>query len=162
MIYDGEPAQGIRILRDGYQADRLLDLDRHGKQRFALEVAEFRAETRVDGDAVHLTAYLDVDVNEPVPDWGVGFSIENTLGLRLYNMTTFDQLTLPTTVGRHSLKFEIPDVHLGPGKYLVNIGLGDAHGQNFDLATPAGSFDVPGRDYGNGVLRLRPTVSVAP
>lgn len=160
MLYDGEPAQGIRILRDGYQADRMVDLDRHGEKRFALEVADFRAVTEVDGDAVRLTAYLDVDVNEPVPDWGVGFSIENTLGLRLFNMTTFDELELPTEVGRHSLKFDIPDVHLGPGKYLVNVGLGDIRGKNYDLATPAGTFDVPGKDFGNGLLRLAPRITL--
>lgn len=162
MQYDGEPSEGIRILRNGYEDVRRSDLVAHstGSKGLAYEIAGFDVDTEMRGDTAHLTARLSVDINEPTPNWGVGFSIENTLGLQLYNMTTFDQITLPNTVGRHELTFSIPDVRLGPGKYLINIGLGNKAGQNFDLQTPAGSFDVLGTDYGNGILRLSPSVSV--
>ncbi|AMB57832.1 ABC transporter ATP-binding protein [Microterricola viridarii] len=162
MQYDGEPSEGIRILRNGYEDVRRHDLAAHstGPKGLAYEIADFSVDTEMHGDTAQLTARLSVDINDPTPDWGVGFSIENTLGLQLYNMTTFDQITLPNTVGRHELTFSIPDLRVGPGKYLINIGLGNKAGQNFDLKTPAGSFDVRGTDYGNGILRLTPSVSV--
>ncbi|WP_431279732.1 ABC transporter ATP-binding protein [Leifsonia poae] len=159
--HDGDPGEGIRILRDGYEGERraLLQNPDGTRRRLAYEIGSFDVETDMRGDTAHLTARLGVDINEPTQDWGVGFSIETPLGMRLYNMTTFEGPALPNTPGRHELVFEIPDVRLGPGKYLINIGLGNKAGKNFDLATPAGTFDIPGNDYGNGVLRLTPSVT---
>ncbi|MFF1571798.1 ABC transporter ATP-binding protein [Leifsonia sp. NPDC058292] len=159
--HDGDPGEGIRILRDGYEDERraLLKNPDGTRRKLAYEIGSFDVETEMRGDTARLTARLGVDINEPTPGWGVGFSIETPLGMRLYNMTTFDGPALPNTRGRHELVFEIPDVRLGPGKYLINIGLGNKAGKNFDLATPAGTFDIPGDDYGNGVLRLTPSVS---
>jgi len=160
--HDGAPGEGIRILREGYEDERraVLKNPDGSRRRLALEVGSFDVETSVDENGLRLVAHLGVDVNEPVEDWGVGFSIESSLGMRLYNMTTFDDVTLPTSVGRHELSFTIPDIRLGPGQYLINVGLGDKAGRNYDLATPAGTFEVPGDDYGNGVLALRTSVEV--
>jgi ABC-2 type transport system ATP-binding protein len=159
--HDGDPGEGIRILRDGYEDERraLLKNPDGTRRKLAYEIGSFEVDTEIRNDSAHLTARLGVDINEPTPDWGVGFSIETPLGMRLYNMTTFDGPPLPNTPGRHELVFEVPDVRLGPGKYLINIGLGNKAGKNFDLATPAGTFDIPGDDYGNGILRLTPTVT---
>ena len=158
--HDGDPATGIRILRDGYEAERQAGLGHGGaRRRLAYEIASFSVDVEMTGDTARLHAKLGVDINEPTPDWGVGFSIETPLGMRLYNMTTFERITLPNTPGRHELEFDVPDVRLGPGQYLINIGLGNKAGKNFDLATPAGTFDIPGDDIGNGVLKLDPVVS---
>ncbi|ERK73324.1 ABC transporter, ATP-binding protein [Leifsonia aquatica ATCC 14665] len=160
--HDGTPGEGIRILREGYEDERkalLVNAD-GTRRRLALEVGSFEVETVPESQGVRLVARLGVDVNEPVKDWGVGFSIESPLGMRLYNMTTFDEMTLPTSVGRHELVFTLPDVRLGPGQYLINVGLGDKAGRNYDLATPAGTFEVPGEDFGNGILSLRTQVEV--
>ncbi|SEB00673.1 ABC transporter ATP-binding protein [Leifsonia sp. 21MFCrub1.1] len=159
--HDGNPGEGIRILREGYEDERKAILRNADgtRRRLALEVGSFDVEATSDGGTTTLTARLGVDVNEPIPDWGVGFSIETTLGMRLYNMTTFDELVLPTSTGRHELVFSIPDIQVGPGQYMINVGLGDKTGRNFDLATPAGTFEVPGDDFGHGVLALRTSVS---
>jgi ABC-2 type transport system ATP-binding protein len=157
--HDGDPADGIRILRNGYERVRRSDLESQ-HEGLAYEVVSFETETEFEGDSTRLIARLGVQINNPTRDWGVGFSIENTLGLRLFNITTFSQrLDLPNTVGRHEVTFEIPDIRLGPGKYLINIGLGNLAGENFDLKTPAGTFDIPGEDYGNGFLRLVPSIT---
>jgi ABC-2 type transport system ATP-binding protein len=160
--HDGDPGEGIRILRSGYQAAREeVQVKADGTRApLAYEIASFDTEAETRGDTTRLVAHLGVDINEPTENWGVGFSIENTLGLQLYNMTTFEEIKLPNTVGRHDLTFEIPDLRIGPGTYLVNIGLGNRAGQNFDLRTPAGTFEVTGDDFGNGILRLTPSVSV--
>lgn len=162
VVHNGDPAAGIRILRDGYEEERQAAVSVSGTS-LAYEVAGFdvQALPSKTSDGVDLLARLKVQINHPTPHWGVGFSIENTLGLRLFNMTTFESFpSLPNEEGEHELEFSIPDVRLGPGKYLVNIGLGNASGENFDLRTPAGSFDVAGEDYGNGILKLNPVMSV--
>jgi ABC-2 type transport system ATP-binding protein len=161
--HDGDPGEGIRILRNGYEAERIAQLQNLDgtRRKLAYEIISCDVDATMSGDSASLRVRLAVNINQPTGEWGVGFSIETPLGMGLYNMTTFESITLPNTVGRHDLVFDVPDVRLGPGKYLVNIGLGNTAGVNFDLKTPAATFDIPGDDYGNGVLRLSPTVSLA-
>jgi ABC-2 type transport system ATP-binding protein len=163
VTHDGDPSEGIKILRDGYEADRKLtaELDRNGERRTPdYEILEVGVETTSIGDQVDIVVTLAVDIHKQTTDWGVGFSIDNTLGLRLYNMTTFGlDSALPNTIGRHEVTFTLRDVRLGFGKYLVNIGLGNAEGVNFDLRMSAASFDMPGEDLGHGLLRISPQVS---
>lgn len=161
MIHDGAPARGIRILREGYEAELRSSLsDGDVRPTFAYEIVGFSANSELHNGRTRVVADLDVAVNTPKLDWGVGFSIENTLGLQLFNMTTFDRIKLPNSVGYHRVRFAIDDVPLGPGKYLINIGLGSSNGENFDLKTPAGSFDVFGADHGNGIVRMEPDVTL--
>lgn len=165
VVHDGDTAEGIRILRNNYEKERLSEraaAEFASTGKLAYEIASFDVQTTTQASGDTLVAHLGVDVNRPTPDWGVGLSIENTLGLRLFNWTTFGlPEPLPNTIGRHNLTFEIPEIRLGPGKYLVNIGLGNLAGENFDLKTPAGTFDVGGQDYGNGLLRLEPRVTIS-
>jgi ABC-2 type transport system ATP-binding protein len=163
VTHDGDPSEGIRILRDGYEADRKLtaELDRNGERRTPdYEILDVDVATTSIGDQVDIVVTLAVEIHKQTTDWGVGFSIDNTLGLRLYNMTTFGlDSALPNTLGRHEVTFTLRDVRLGFGKYLVNIGLGNAEGLNFDLRMSAASFDMPGEDLGHGLLRISPQVS---
>jgi ABC-2 type transport system ATP-binding protein len=163
VTHDGDPSEGIKILRDGYEADRKLtaELYRNGERRAPdYEILDVNVETTSIGDQVDIVVTLAVDIHKQTTDWGVGFSIDNTLGLRLYNMTTFGlDSALPNTLGRHEVTFTLRDVRLGFGKYLVNIGLGNAEGANFDLRMSAASFDMPGEDLGHGLLRISPQVS---
>ncbi len=150
MQHDGDPAEGIRILRNGYEEDRLASNRRHGTLRddFPYLIDDVRARMDVRDGRADLTLTVEVDIRNPVPDWGMGMSIDTPLGTRLYEATTWDtNVSLPNVKGKHVLTMTFPDVRIGTGKYLVNVGLGDRTGRNFDQAPAAVSFDTrPGRD----------------
>lgn len=161
--HDGDPAEGIRILRDGYEEDRVASNLRHGTLRQDLPylIDDVRAAMveREGGTDLRLT--VAVDIRNPVPDWGMGMSIDTPLGTRLYEATTWDtDVTLPNVIGKHVLTMTFPDIRIGTGKYLVNVGLGDHTGRNFDQRPAAVSFDTPTGAVGHGILRLSPTVTV--
>lgn len=160
--YDGLPGEGIRVLREGYEDERkaLLRNADGTKRKLALEIDSVDVKTVNVGSSVSLEAHLTVQINQVVERWGVGLNIDTALGLRLYQMTTFDQLVLPETLGRHELTLTIHDLPLGPGQYSLNLGLGDITGKNYDLASPAANFQIPGEDYGNGILKVETLVSV--
>ncbi|WP_344792592.1 ABC transporter ATP-binding protein [Gryllotalpicola daejeonensis] len=160
--HDGDPGDGIRILRAGYEAEREraahLAEQRGLSRAYDIESFDTEAEVGADGTAL-VRARIGVTIHEPSHDWGIGMEIENTLGLQLYAMTTFDAPALPNTPGYHEVTVEFPDVRLGPGTYLINVGVGNSSGVNFDRRAPGGSFVIPGKDYGNGILRLTPQIS---
>lgn len=165
MIHDGDPAEGIRILRDGYEADRANQVQ---SSPIAPSISRLRiegvvADTVVEGGRIDVVLKVTVDVNEPTPGWGVGISIETTLGMHLYAMNTFAmEQMLPVVKGRHVIELTLPDMRLGSGKYLVNVGLGLPTGENFDRRENAVAFDTPSDEYGQGILRIQPSLVIDP
>ena len=102
-----------------------------------------------------------VDVTEETPGWGVGVAIDTTLGMRLYAMNTFTMgTTFPTTAGRHVIEVTFPDIRLGAGKYLISVGLGLPDGETVDRRGSAAAFDMPGDQYGAGILRIQPRLEI--
>ncbi|WP_249273668.1 ABC transporter ATP-binding protein [Agreia sp. VKM Ac-1783] len=162
VVHDGDPAKGIQVLRDGYDADRQKQLDEERllalrSDTYSIVSMDARAVS-VDG-GTDIEAEIVVDVVNPQPDWGIGFSISNPLGMQLFDMTTFDLPPLPNTVGRHTINFRIPNAGLGGGQYLVNAGLGGSNGVNYDLMLAGASFEMPADAHGyRGIIRLDPIV----
>lgn len=161
VMHDGDPTEGIRILRDGYDAEahrvEASSGSRDKTSPYTLASAEARTE-RANGRC-NLTVDIGVDVHRPQSHWGIGLSIENTLGMNLYGMTTFPMdVELPNTVGHHNIRLSFPDVRVGTGKYLINVGLGDSAGTTFDRRSGITSFDIADHGIGNGILSLEPQV----
>ncbi|MDJ0324891.1 ABC transporter ATP-binding protein [Cryobacterium sp. PH31-AA6] len=161
VMHDGDPTEGIRILRDGYDAEaHRVDASSSSRDLSApYTLASAKAHTeRADG-RFNLIVDIGVDVHQPKPHWGIGLSIENTLGMNLYGMTTFPMdVTLPNTIGHHSIRLAFPDVRVGTGKYLINVGLGDSAGTTYDRRSGITSFDVADEGIGNGILSLDPQI----
>jgi ABC-2 type transport system ATP-binding protein len=161
VMHDGDPTEGIRILRDGYDAEahRVDAASSSHDRSVPYTLASVKAHTERAKGRFDLTVDIGVDVHQPQPHWGIGLSIENTLGMNLYGMTTFPMdVELPNTIGHHSIRLAFPDVRVGTGKYLINVGLGDSAGTTYDRRSGITSFDVADDGVGNGILSLDPTV----
>lgn len=162
--HDGDTAEGLRILRDGYEADRRgsAKAAAHGGASHPYMFRSISSTSAVTDGRIDVKVDVEIECVEPVPGWGLGFSIETPLGLRLYEVTSFDlEAELPMSRGIHRLTMTLPDLRIGPGKYVLNLGLGDETGRNFDQAPGATSFDVPVISPGAGTLRVLPTLQVA-
>ncbi|WP_285025895.1 ABC transporter ATP-binding protein [Plantibacter sp. ME-Dv--P-122b] len=165
VMHDGDPAEGLRQLRAGYEADRREA--EHSKQQSGIVTTEpyhlhsadaYYAEDLESGD---ITLRLQVDINDPREEWGVGVALETGLGTSVYNMTTFGMpVQLPNTVGRHEVTIVLPNARLGAGQYLVNVGIGDAYGRTYHRVAPAATFEIPHDDIGQGLVRFRPSVTL--
>ncbi|MFU8945619.1 ABC transporter ATP-binding protein [Mycetocola zhadangensis] len=162
VVHDGDPAEGIRVLRDGYEDKRQSSAAAAGLHsgRTPYEILSVEKSFM---DAREETLRIDVKVNvhEPQAEWGIGLSLENSLGARIYGMTTFDtESVLPNSRGEHTVSIDLPHLRLGAGQYLVNIGLGDRHGLTFHRIPAATSFAVPRDDIGHGLIRVQPSVQI--
>lgn len=163
IMHDGDPAEGIRILRDGYETqnarERIVETTTTSTEK-PYAIVDAHATTKYIDKNLEVSVALDVDIHEPRGSWGIGLSIENTLGLRVYGFTTFPlKVDLPNTAGRHQITVTFPDVRLGTGKYVVNIGLGDNSGTTFERRAGITTFDVHSESIGDGIVQLRPTIS---
>lgn len=164
MIHDGDPAEGIRVLRDGYEEDRVTHL-KASPDAAALDkpllLGEVTARTVVGTDSTDVVVTATVDVTAAIPGWGVGVAIDTTLGMRLYAMNTFTMGTaFPITPGRHVIEVTLADIRLGAGKYLISVGLGLPDGETIDRRGSAAAFDMPDDQYGAGILRIQPRLEI--
>lgn len=164
MIHDGDPAEGIRVLRDGYEEDRVTHL-KASPDAAALDkpllLGEVTARTVVGADSTDVVVTATVDVTAAIPGWGVGVAIDTTLGMRLYAMNTFTMgTTFPITPGRHVIEVTLADIRLGAGKYLISVGLGLPDGETIDRRGSAAAFDMPDDQYGAGILRIQPRLEI--
>lgn len=167
-IHDGDPAEGIRILRDGYEADRVSHVSRLESAAEtapvipSLQVVEVTAHTVIGSGQTDVVVKATIDINAVTPDWGVGIAIDTTLGLRLYAMNTFTMPdVLPMSVGRHVVQVTLPDIRLGAGKYLISVGLGLPTGETIDRRGSVAAFDMPNDEYGAGILRIQPSLELS-
>ncbi|TDW30689.1 ABC transporter ATP-binding protein [Cryobacterium psychrophilum] len=166
MIHDGDPAEGIRVLRDGYEADRMSDLQLAREvepQASRISIEDVTSHTVIGDGSVDVVVLVTVDVQEATPGWGMGIAIETTLGMRIYSSDTFAlKHAMPTSIGRHTIQVVLPDVRLGAGKYLVSVGVALASRETVDRRPNAAAFDMPNDEFSTGLLRIRPNWQVDP
>ena len=83
-------------------------------------------------------------INRPT----LGIGIDDDLGVRIFSVTTYysqldwDCLDKPVTI-----TCRIPNLNLVPGRYHLNISIGNLHEQHMDAISNACSFYVESADY---------------
>jgi ABC-2 type transport system ATP-binding protein len=167
MVFQGPPADGLRVLRFGYEEQ---------------ERSEARLEARVNGlpdptvsDASILGVSLqakggtteearsgepallafDYELTVEQEPLVAGIAIETKQGEPLYGLNSqMLDLELPTSVGRHSIEFRFDSLPLGAGAYIVRGALETAAGISLDRLNPASEFTVDDNLPGGGVVRM--------
>lgn len=164
VVHDGDPAEGIRVLREGYEHERVAAASSaHISPGDETVVAIYSVTSTVsdNGRGTDVRVDCTVDVKRRIDNWGVGMSIENTLGTTMYAVDTFgEKFHLPTDPGRYVVSISTPDLRLGTGKYLVNLGVGTAEGVTLSSRPGAISFDADGGTHGDGLIRVLPGFAV--
>jgi ABC-2 type transport system ATP-binding protein len=162
MIYDGDTDSGLRVLKGGYEAQRVYEE--------SLRVEQFVPNTRVTSVLVASEEPEDEKVVEPGSDMTVSFayeileteepliaelSIETQQGVLVYGLSTrMLNQELPNTPGRHEVDFTFKDPALGTGEYVLKGRLETFAGETVHQLSPASKFTVGGKSLGNGYLRM--------
>ncbi|NTW41631.1 MAG: ABC transporter ATP-binding protein [Cellulomonadaceae bacterium] len=166
---DDEPSIAIRALREGFEADRREQESTQAEEggsgsRGSITKVELLT---ADGEPLkemrpgdELIGRVQVDLDEPVDRWMMGFALETPLGQRVYhvNSETSGVRLIPGR-GRHEVEFRLPDLRLGAGHYVVRVGIAEVNGEMIDLQPQAAMLDVVSGSLGNGLLDVRSTVT---
>ncbi|MFJ3391460.1 ABC transporter ATP-binding protein [Leifsonia aquatica] len=169
MIFDGEPAGGLRVLRFGFEQERLEYEHTHGAvieppaQIVGIDVAsasvdEERVIVKAASDLVLRYRYDLKTAHEPLV---AGIAIETSTGQPVYGVNTkVLGIDIPATPGEHAVEFRFPNHTLGSGNYIVRGSLEERAGRSLFRLNPAATFEVDEPQHGSGLIRLDVQVSV--
>lgn len=154
IVFDGNPASGIRRLRDGF--DSLYDSPAPGMSDSSDSPGKIVGLTVIDGvtgqpvescpSQGNLAVNVWFETERPVADLNCHLEIETPLGHRVFTASTEDfELTLPAVSGLQGVRFMLPHISLGSGTYLVSCALTstalgeltrDSNIAHFSVSTP--------------------------
>jgi len=172
VVHDGDVGTGIRVLREGYERDRLAG-EEHAPGESAHPAVEIDSVTLSGPDGrplggaplprgtdVELT--IHAHLHEPI-EWVTGFSLHSTLGQIVYRLNTEGLgLDMPTVPGRYDIRFVIPATNFGFNRLVVSAGATDGGGEPIALLDPAGTLDFADDPIGAGVVQFEASGTVTP
>jgi ABC-2 type transport system ATP-binding protein len=173
IVHDGAVGEGIRVLRDGYERDRLANEESaaHGApHRPAVRISSVTvtdaAGRPVGGQPLQrgtdLRVTIHAEVLEPTT-WITGFTLQSTLGHAVYRLNTEGLgLELPTAPGRYDVQFTVPSTNFGINRLVISAGATDGGGEPIALLDPAGMLDYADDPYGAGVVQFAASGTVTP
>jgi ABC-2 type transport system ATP-binding protein len=172
VVHDGRVGEGIRVLRDGYERDRLAEEQEDAEETGGPSV-EIESVTVTAGDGsplgdaplirgTDLALTIHARVLQPT-DWVTGFSLHSTLGQVVYRLNTEGlDITLPTEPGRYDIRFVVPSTNFGYNRLIISAGATNGAGDPIALLDPAGVLDYEDDPFGAGVVQFAASGSVVP
>lgn len=171
LKFDGGPADGLRVLRFGFEQERLQHIAKD------LGVAEAPAPpAHITGIGVHGHVGDDPAVVPTGSDLSLTFSytlshdhgplvagiaIETSTGQSVFGLNTrMLGTTIPDVAGSHAIDFQFPRNALGGGQFVVRGSLELRDGTSLDRLNPASTFEVLAPVAGSGLIRLDANVAV--
>lgn len=149
-IYDGEPDEGIRLLRAGYERNRLDSIEGSLESQVGPHIRSLRVandnpaeDIRVRQDKLFSVVFeYHLPADEPKGLFlGVGFDTEMGQTIRGTSSRDFD-IDVPNTAGTHRVEFCLQYNPFSSGKYSLRGVLERTDGTLLDHLTPASYFTV--------------------
>jgi ABC-2 type transport system ATP-binding protein len=165
---DGKPRDALRHLRADFEATR--EEERERERRGELNQPATRAAvvgvkiTDDDGATLRaikpgdsVTVCIEVNAQEPLDRWVLGFSIETPLGQMVYGTNTkLLGLPLPTVRGLRQFKLRLPSLWLGEGQYTIQAAIAEGTGVEIHRISAAAALVVEASGQSIGYLHARP------
>jgi ABC-2 type transport system ATP-binding protein len=160
-VHEGAAVESFAVLRALYAEKGISPTAPLADKRCSIQLVTSSVAER--GGVTSLSITIDVEIKEPLPQWGIELSIDTAKGLRLFTLDTRStSYALPETVGIHQVTLSFAQVALGAGTYLVDVATTAADGSVVDRRPAGTSFSVSGGGVGTGIVRLDPQLEVDP
>lgn len=164
VVYDGNPGEALRVLRDGFEGARvsswsLADKSAELVTGVTLSSPASKGKQVIIEPGDDLILDVELKSDKPISGWVVGMGIETTLGVTVYG-TNSEILEVPfeDLDGTSQVRFTLPNVQLATGKYFMHVSFDTLEdGEIFRLPQVV-SFTVKGHPRNEGVLNLETVV----
>ncbi|SFR86404.1 ABC-2 type transport system ATP-binding protein [Agromyces sp. CF514] len=183
VVHDGGVGEGIRVLREGYERDRIMAQEAAavraavseeegapsapppGRVKVLDVVISDAAGRRLDQKAIPRNTTLDIEVRaeviEPM-EWITGFTLSSVLGTMVYRLNTEGfGIDLPTERGVYTVRFRLPSANFGRDRLIVSAGATTLDGLTVDQMDPAGYLDFEADPHGAGMVQFDATLEVS-
>lgn len=169
MLIDGDPVDTIRMFREKYEQDYVSNAGEivDAAHARAAEIVSVQITApdgsptrRIDpGDPLNID--VTVRAPQPVPEWTVGIAINNANENHVYGTNTdLANVDLGGLSGSQTVRFAIPEVPLVEGQYFVTAAVHPPRGAEWHRIDRAAYFKVYSPTREDGVVYLRPQISV--
>jgi ABC-2 type transport system ATP-binding protein len=168
VVHDGDVLEGIAVLRDGYERDRIKAIKEPdsapGDSATPIrldKVVVTRPEDKplgtvpiARGDDLEISIYVTIPEDTSI-DWVTGFTLANTMGHEIYRLNTEGlRLALPQQKGSYQIKFTIPSTNFAAGRLILSAGITTRDGRGIDQIQRAGQLDFAPDLQGAGVVQF--------
>jgi len=172
VVHDGDVGEGIRVLREGYERDRLESVSEKGSEKpdadgaIRIESVTVTANgTVVDGPVKtgsDLAFTIKAQVVKPV-DWVTGFTLQSMLGQTVYFVNTEGlKVQPPRAIGTYEIEFLVPGVNFGRERLILSAGATTVGGVIIDNLQFAGHLDFEPDPSGGGIVQFPSSVEIRP
>ena len=169
--FDGDAVGALRVLRTGFdeaahedQSDEDL-AENDGITLVRVDVMD--PKTSTEAKVIKPGAALRVDVTvraaEPLENWVVSIGIDTPLGQGIFatNTRVLGTGKPKPIVGTQTVSFDLAEVHLGHGEYVVHAAVGTADEESLVRISDAARFESEDTTRNRGVVAIDTTFSVA-
>lgn len=163
VLFDGDPAEGIRVLRTTFQSEHDAEhVTTDGDNAVQINGVRVDASERDISGLIARGSDLALEIGYTVRDapagWIAGIDIENAYGQNVYRVNTQGLgLSMPTEPGRYQLTFEIPQQAFGGGSFSVFASCVTSAGVTIDRREEPTIFQVESDDRGAGLMQFATT-----
>jgi ABC-2 type transport system ATP-binding protein len=170
MVFDGKPADGLRVLRFGYEEQRLAEQRASGEpeQAASSHITGIAVQSNDPIDRISVNPGDDVTIafkyklQDPSAPLAAGIAIETSTGQPVFGLNTkMLELAIPSDPGEHVVEFKLARQSLGGGQFIIRGSLEEVSGKSLDRLNPASSFQVVPPKVGAGIVRMDATGTVA-
>lgn len=175
VVHDGDVLDGIAVLRDGYERDRIK-----AKQEPVSELINYIKPITLEkvvvtklgdkplgtapisrGDDLEISIFVTIPQDTAV-EWVTGFTLSTTMGQEIYRLNTQGlRMTLPKSEGMYRVKFTIPQTNFASGRLVLSAGITTQDGRGIDEIQRAGQLDFAPDPQGAGVVQFASTGTVS-
>ena len=160
MVFDGEPTQGIDVLREGYRRQAAGDASTDEAAAAAVIVQQVQAIVREKTKEPEISIVVEYTVMSAVHQLHMEIAIETLGAIRIVTADSAALSTpMPSTLGAHKVTFNFANVPLFTGVYMAGFAIyenGDAHASTVGVC----EFEIEKSSIGRGILGIVPTITV--
>jgi ABC-2 type transport system ATP-binding protein len=166
MIFDGQPADGLHVLRFGYDEERRLEslgdeISLDGTSRNPARITDVSIVSDQPADRKSVASGADMaisfsyELTKSHPPLVAQISIETPEGEPIYGLSTDDLGSeIPHGPGQHVVDFAFSKIPLGIGEYSLRGNLETKDGISLDRSISSSSFSITGKVASTGYLTM--------
>lgn len=163
LIQDGSAEEGIRVLRAGFERERIEKEKASGlTNQLAGRIIDLKSTISSEPTGSSISLQFSYELEQSFDALVAGISINTPAGQEAFGITSKDlALTVPADAGQHGIEFVLHNQSIGAGHYIVKGMLVDPEsGETVHSFQAYSVLVVEPRYPGTGMVAIKTTTAI--